>query len=78
MRRHQQAADHYPASRADGPSEFSVYSGQDCLGHAVERQPGKWTAFTAEDKALGTYPNRRAATDAIIGHRVAERARTPP
>jgi hypothetical protein len=45
--------------------EFSVYSGRDCLGHAVERR-GMWAAFTAEDKVLGRYADRRAATDAII------------
>jgi hypothetical protein len=56
---------------ADAPEErhpeFSVYGGQDCLGYVVEQRHGKWTAFTAGDQRIGTFPNRRAATDAICG-----------
>jgi len=45
--------------------EFSAYCGQDYLGHAVERQRGKKTVFTADDNRLGTYASRRTATGAI-------------
>jgi len=48
------------------PPEFSVYNRLDCIGRAVEHQPKTWTAFTADDELIGTYPTRRAATDAII------------
>ena len=45
--------------------EFSAYCGQGYLGHAVERQRGKRTAFTADVNRLGTYASRCTATDAI-------------
>jgi hypothetical protein len=53
------------ASDEQALPEFSVYSGQDWLGHAVEQPPGCWSAYTAEDRPLGTFPTRRAAADAI-------------
>jgi hypothetical protein len=48
------------------PPEFSVYNGRDCIGRAVECQPKTWTAFTADDELIGTFPARKAAIDAII------------
>jgi hypothetical protein len=54
-----------PSSSSDRP-QFAVYNGQNAIGYAVERQTGKWSAFTADDRRIGTYSNRRAASDAII------------
>ena len=46
--------------------EFSIYIGRDCIGRTIEQELGKWAAFTVDDESLGLFPNRRAATDAII------------
>jgi hypothetical protein len=54
-----------PSSSSDRP-QFAVYDRQDCVGHAIEHQPGKWSAFTADDQRTGMFPNRRTATGAII------------
>jgi hypothetical protein len=46
--------------------EFSICTGRDCIGRAVEQAPQRWAAFSADDELIGVYPSRREATSAII------------
>ena len=50
------------AEHLDG---IEIYSGRHQLGYVVE-QAGQWLARTDNNELVGTYPTRRAATDAII------------
>jgi hypothetical protein len=45
--------------------EFSVCRGRECLGYAVEKETGRWSAFTVDDEPLGIFTSRREAASAI-------------
>jgi hypothetical protein len=52
-------------SRNPTPPLLSVYSGQQCLGHLLNRGPQGWESFDVNDKSLGTFATMKAAADAL-------------
>jgi hypothetical protein len=52
-------------SRNPTPSLLSVYSGQQCLGHLLNRGPQGWESFDANDKSRGVFATMQEARDAL-------------
>jgi hypothetical protein len=52
-------------NRNPTPSLLSVYSGQQCLGHLLNRGPQGWESFDADDKSRGTFPTTQEAAAAL-------------
>jgi hypothetical protein len=53
-------------SRNPTPSLLSVYnSGQQCLGHLLNRGKCGWESFDANDKSRGVFATMKAAADAL-------------
>jgi len=44
---------------------LSVYDGQRCLGHIVQRGKCRFEAFDLDDNSLGTFPTDHEAADAV-------------
>jgi hypothetical protein len=45
---------------------IAIYNGLDRLGHVTEESAGRWAAHNADGDTLGSFPDRAAATDAVI------------
>jgi hypothetical protein len=44
---------------------LAIYDGQTCVGHLMPRGKSGVEAFNADTRSLGTYPNMKAAADAV-------------
>lgn len=49
----------------------SVYNGQDCLGHILNRDKVSFAAYTYLDELVGIFPTQKAAADALSGKVIA-------
>lgn len=49
----------------------SVYNGQDCLGHILNRDKVSFAAYTYLDELVGIFPTQQAAADALSGKVIA-------
>jgi hypothetical protein len=54
-----------PVEAGEASEPIAVYDGRLCVGYYAERA-GLWHASDGDDLALGTYPTREAAIDAIL------------
>lgn len=54
-----------PAQFANRDPDASVYDGRNLLGYLVD-EPRQCAALTADRLLIGLYPDRKAATHAII------------
>jgi hypothetical protein len=50
---------------------FSVYDGQQCIGHLMRRGKFGVEAFGANDESLGIYPTQKEAMQALYAAKAA-------
>jgi hypothetical protein len=51
----------------DWNSHFvSVYRGRDCAGHLIAARGKSWKAVAADERDLGTFPDKDAARAAVL------------